>query len=391
MKRSEAVGPMDISGIHDVPPCGRNETRGVPSSSDSLFAALDLGTNSCRMFIAKPRDGNISIVDSFSRAVYLGQGLGKYGFLSRDAMSRALRALRVCRRKLDDHKVSKVRMVATEACRRARNGLQFIEKVRDETGLTLEVIDPREEARLVVMGIAPFVADDSDLLLVIDIGGGSTELVLIDFRNCFRRNRFEDVVRLDFGKCAVPGEGLGVDAERDVKQHSFARLVDWISVPYGVATLSARFSDVACESVRYALMSCCFEDEIAALEASVDLGVGDRFQIIGTSGTVTTIAASHLGLKRYERKKVHGLNLSAREIDAVVDGYIRNGHVAPRDLFRNSVHRRSLAMSGAAILQAIMRVWPSERLTVADCGLREGLLYSQMIAAGVIAWPASAT
>ena len=147
---------MDISGIHDVPPCGRDESGGVLSTSDSLFAALDLGTNSCRMFIAKPRDGDISIVDSFSRTVYLGQGLEKYGLLSRDAMSRALRALKVCRRKLEEHEVSEVRMVATEACRRARNGLEFIEKIRNETGLTLEVIDPREEARLVVMGIAPF-------------------------------------------------------------------------------------------------------------------------------------------------------------------------------------------------------------------------------------------
>ena len=381
---------MDIVGIHDVPHCGQDETGGAPSSSDALFAALDLGTNSCRMFIARPLDGDIGVVDSFSRSVYLGHGLERFGTLSHDAMSRALRALRVCRNKLEEHKVSRVRMVATEACRRARNGSQFIEKIREETGLSLEIITPREEARLVVMGIAPFVAGDTDLLLVIDIGGGSTELVLIDFRNCVSCDRFEDIVRLDFGRDGMPDIGRAIDGEAGGKQHSSARLIDWVSVPYGVATLSARYSDVTCDSARYALMSCCFEEEIGALEESVNLGAGDRFQIIGTSGTVTTIAASHLGLKRYERKKVHGLELSAREIDAVVDSYIRNGRSPTRGLFRNGFHRRSLAMSGAAILQAIMRVWPAERLTAADCGLREGILYSQMIAAGAFDRQASA-
>ncbi len=381
---------MDFAGIHDFSPCGQDESGRASSSSDAPFAALDLGTNCCRMLIARPLDDDIGIVDSFSRAVYLGHGLEKYGTLSHDAMSRALRALRVCRNKLEEHKVGRVRMVATEACRRAQNGSQFIEKIRKKTGLSLEIITPREEARLVVMGIAPFVAGETDLLLVIDIGGGSTELVLIDFRNCTPCDRFEDIVRLDFGRDDLPGDGKGIDAETGVKLHSSARLIDWISVPYGVATLSARYSDVTCDSARYALMSCCFEEKIGALEESVNLRAGDRFQIIGTSGTVTTIAASHLGLKRYERKKVHGLELSAGEIDAVVDGYIRNGRSPTRGLFRNGFHRQSLAMTGAAILQAIMRAWPAQRLTAADCGLREGLLYSQMIAAGAFKRRASA-
>lgn len=378
---------MDISACRDSTVWTVDEGKTVTSSSSELFAALDLGTNSCRMFIARQRNGDIDVVDAFSRTIFLGDGLERYGTLSRAAISRGLNALRVCRRKLESHGVTKTRLVATEACRRARNGPSFIRKIREETGLSLEVIDPKEEAWLAVIGCAPHVASDTDLLLVIDIGGGSTELVWIDFSDCPGSNRFKEIARLDFGgERKVNGNGRTqvLCSATDRSPASRARVVDWISVPFGVATLSTRYADVADVAARYALMSCFFEEELVGLESSVGTAPDFGFQIIGTSGTVTSLAASHLGLKRYDRTRVHGLNLTAREIEAVVGRFIRplsngNGnHPVGR------WHRQTLVISGAAIIQAILRVWPCERLTAADCGLREGLLYSQMIAAGML-------
>lgn len=149
---------------------------------DTLYAALDLGTNSCRMLIAQPKGNQFHVVDSFSKSVQLGNGLESTGRLSRASMGRTISALKVCRQKLKRHKVTHMRLVATEACRRARNAQHFLSAVKRETGLPLEIIKPEEEAQLAVISCAPLVSTKSEQLLVVDIGGGSTELVWIDLR-----------------------------------------------------------------------------------------------------------------------------------------------------------------------------------------------------------------
>ena len=337
-----------------------------------LYAALDLGTNSCRMLIARPDGAQFVVVDSFSRPVELGSGLEYTGRLGHAQMARTVQALRICRRKLDENRVQRMRLVATEACRRARNANEFIRKVQRETGLKLEIIPPEEEARLAVISCAPLVCADTEQLLVIDIGGGSTELVWLDLTDIApaRRRAAMMAVRLNLSnRQPRPGQ---------------PRVVDWISVPLGVATLREQFRDVEDDSARFALMSWHFEEHLQSFSPYENPAPRAGFQIIGTSGTVTTVAASYLGLKRYDRAKVDGLTMTSAQIDKVIRDYLQLGPSGRRSDPRIGRERHGLIMSGAAILQALMRVWPTDMMSVADRGLREGLLYAQMTRDGVL-------
>ncbi|KAA8609057.1 exopolyphosphatase [Salipiger aestuarii] len=339
---------------------------------NALYAALDLGTNSCRMLIAHPKGSQFHVVDSFSKSVQLGHGLERTGKLSRASMSRTIGALHVCQQKIKRHEVTRMRLVATEACRRAKNARDFIRQVRRETGLTLEIIQPEEEARLAVISCAPLVSTRTEQLLVVDIGGGSTELVWIDLGSVPARDRPRAIMRLHAG--FHPAES----------PFPAAKVVDWISVPLGVATLRDQFSDVEDDAARYALMSWFFEENLSEFAPYKDTQSREGFQIVGTSGTVTTVAASHLGLRRYDRTKVDGLRMSSDQIEAVIRRYLELGPIGRRRDPRIGQDRQALIMSGAAILQALLRLWPTDRLSVADRGLREGLLYAQMSADGVL-------
>ncbi|WP_435258869.1 Ppx/GppA phosphatase family protein [Thioclava sp. FR2] len=340
------------------------------SGAGTLYAALDLGTNSCRMLIAQPRGSQFTVIDSFSKTVQLGVGLEASGRLSRASMSRTVQALRICQKKLERHNVRQMRLVATEACRRARNARDFMRQVRRETGLQLEVITPEEEARLAVISCAPLVNVTTEQLLVVDIGGGSTELVWIDLSKVRPENRPRAIMGLHSGFDAQPADG--------------AKVVDWISVPLGVATLRDQFGDVDDDAARFALMSWFFEEQLASFSPYNAQQRREGFQIIGTSGTVTTVAASFLGLRRYDRTKVDGLQMTSDQIDTVIRDYLTLGPEGRRTDPRIGRDRHALIMSGAAILQALMRIWPTDRLSVADRGLREGLLYAQMTKDGVL-------
>ncbi len=343
-----------------------------PPDSGALYAALDLGTNSCRMLIAQPKGNQFHVVDSFSKSVQLGSELESTGRLSRGSMRRTIQALRICQQKLKRHRVKNMRLVATEACRRAHNGAEFMAQVRRETGLPLEIIKPEEEARLAVISCAPLVSTKTEQLLVVDIGGGSTELVWIDISKVPQRDRPRAIMRLHSG---FQNAGSLFPA---------ARVVDWISVPLGVATLRDQFKDVDDDAARFALMSWFFEENLADFAPYKDEQKREGFQIVGTSGTVTTVAASHLGLRRYDRTKVDGLRMTSDQIDKVIRNYLELGPIGRRKDPRIGQDRQALIMSGAAILQALLRCWPTDRLSVADRGLREGLLYAQMCADGVL-------
>ncbi|MBT0956755.1 Ppx/GppA family phosphatase [Alphaproteobacteria bacterium KMM 3653] len=344
----------------------------TPPDPVAPYAALDLGTNSCRMLVAQPKGSQFHVLDSFSKSVQLGHGLEASGRISPAAFARTVQAMHICRKKFARHNVTRMRLVATEACRRARNGQELIDKVRRETGLALEIITPKEEARLAVVSCAPLVSTNTEQLLVVDIGGGSTELVWIDLSRVPRPDRPRAIMRLHKG------------FRSDNTPFPHAKVVDWISVPLGVATLKDQFADVEDDSGRFALMSCFFEEHLADFKPYQSDQARAGFQIVGTSGTVTTVAASHLGLRRYDRTKVDGLRMSTDQIDAVIRSYLTMGDAGRRADPRIGRDRQALIMSGAAILQALMRAWPTDRLSVADRGLREGLLYAQMSADGVL-------
>ncbi len=317
------------------------------------YAALDLGTNNCRLLIARPSGRDFTVIDAFSRVVKLGEGLATSGRLSDAAMDRTLSALSICADKLQRRNVRLARSVATEACRRAENGLEFIERVRRETGVALDIISAEEEARLAVLGCHILLESGDGPAVIFDIGGGSTELVLV--------------------------EAGSAEASR------VPRILDWQSVPWGVVSLTdtvGRAEDSeAARIARYARMRQLVSDSFAPFAGRVAKAAqhGD-IRLLGTSGTVTTLASLYLELPSYDRKAVDGLIVPAsemRDISArlsVMTPYERStlpciGH-----------DRAELVVAGCAILEAILDLWPARRLGVADRGIREGILRSLMAA-----------
>ncbi len=304
------------------------------------YAALDLGTNNCRLLIARPQGEGFAVVDAFSRIVRLGEGLAASGRLSDQAIERTIAALKVCSDKLRRRNVTLARSVATEACRRAENGYDFIARAYDETGIHLDIISAEEEARLAVLGCHALLEPGTGPALVFDIGCGSTELVLIDTAG------------------TVP------------------TVRDWHSAPWGVVSLteSAGGGDGAVErAASYARMRALVRESFAPFAARLP-DPGERPRLLGTSGTVTTLASVHLELERYDRAKVDGLIAPAaamRQISQDLAGM----SLAERARFPCIGRERAdLVVAGCAILEGILDLWPAERLGIADRGIREGIL-----------------
>ncbi|EJL51625.1 exopolyphosphatase [Rhizobium sp. CF122] len=319
-----------------------------------LYAALDLGTNNCRLLIAQPtRPGQFRVVDAFSRIVRLGEGLAASGRLSDDAMDRAVDALRVCASKLKNREIRRMRLIATEACRQASNGAQFLDRVVAETGLELEIIDRETEARLAVSGCSSLVGRETRSVVLFDIGGGSSEIAVIRIGD----NRFNRLAN---------------------------HITHWTSLPVGVVTLSERHGgrDVTPD---------VFEGMVGEVEGMldrfdcpvIDVGQADDFHLIGTSGTVTTLAGVHLDLPRYDRRKVDGIWLSDDEVSAMQAKLLSWDFASRAANPCIGPDRADLVLAGCAILEAIRRRWPSPRMRVADRGLREGLLTDMMADDGV--------
>ncbi|MEO6717091.1 MAG: Ppx/GppA phosphatase family protein [Novosphingobium sp.] len=328
--------------------------RPAPASRQS-YAAIDLGTNNCRLLIARPSGENFAVIDAFSRVVRLGEGLAQTGRLSHAAMDRTLGALTVCADKLRRRNVHLARSVATEACRQAANGDEFIERVKRETGIALDVITAREEARLAVLGCHILLEPGNGPAMIFDIGGGSTELVLIESTD------------------TVP------------------RILDWQSVPWGVVSLTETFGQEGADrterQARYAGMRdrvaqsfADFADRVVA--AGVLSGQVATLRLLGTSGTVTTLASLHLDLPQYDRSAVDGLIVPAdsmREISVKLAGMSITERQQLPCIGRE---RADLVVAGCAILEAILDLWPADRLGVADRGIREGILRSLISANG---------
>ncbi|MCK0127322.1 Ppx/GppA phosphatase family protein [Erythrobacter sp. F6033] len=313
------------------------------------YAALDLGTNNCRLLIARPSGRDFTVIDAFSRVVKLGEDLAKTGRLSDEAMDRALGALSVCAEKLRRRKVRLARSVATEACRRAANGNAFIERVKEETGIVLDIITAEEEARLAVLGCHILLEDGKGPAVIFDIGGGSTELVLLE-----------------------PGGKI-------------PRIIDWQSVPWGVVSLTdtvGRGEDTFDARVaRYAKMREIVSGSFAPFaERIADASTHDDIRLLGTSGTVTTLASLHLELPHYDRKAVDGLIVPSKAMRDISERLSGMSPDERSELPCIGNDRADLVVAGCAILDSILDLWPAEKLGVADRGIREGILRSLMAA-----------
>lgn len=313
------------------------------------YAALDLGTNNCRLLVALAADEGFRVIDSFSRITRLGEGLQASGRLSEAAIDRTIAALKICAGKLRRHDLRRARFVATEACRGAVNCEAFVERVVDQTGIGLEIITAKEEACLAARGCGPLLVPERRYALVFDIGGGSTEVTWL----------------------RVADDG------------SAGEVIDSLSMPWGVVRMAEAFGGAEVNHETYELMIAVIRDLLSHFERRYkirDHMAQNRVQMIGTSGTVTTIAGVHLGLERYQRDKVDGRLLKFCDIRMVVE------KLNSLSLEQRCAHpcigpdRADLVLPGCAIMDAILREWPVGRLRVADRGLREGILFNLIAA-----------
>ena len=332
---------------HDVAKQGGRFDPGPPRRRDQrhTYGAIDLGTNNCRLLIARPTDHGFTVIDAFSRIVRLGEGLSRSNELSEDAMNRAVDALGICADKLRRRNVSLSRSVATEACRRAANGEEFVERVRDQTGIVLDIIAPAEEARLAVLGCHKLLEPGDGPALIFDIGGGSTELVLID----------------------------QIDGKPQIRA--------WWSAPWGVVSLTESEGREALEGPdRIKAYKRMHERARRAFAnfATMLPEARDGIRLLGTSGTVTTLASVHLALPAYDRRAVDGLHVPIEAMQKI------SGMIAGMDYDERSslpcigTERADLVVAGCAILEAIMEIWPAKNLGIADRGIREGILRALM-------------
>ncbi len=326
---------------------GFGNDRGGPT-----YAALDLGTNNCRLLVARPAGDGFRVVDAFSRIVRLGEGISASGRLSEAAIDRSIEALEICRNKMRNRGVTRARLIATEACRAAENGAEFRARVSEKLGLALEVIDRETEAALAATSCTPLIDPEAEGVVLFDIGGGSSELV-----------------RLDRSPRCNRGPPL-------------PRIRGWISLPHGVVTLAERHGGHNVTRDTYEAMVAEVAELIAPFAREYGQGLHGEglhgVHMLGTSGTVTTIAGVHLDLKRYDRNRIDGCWLEAGDIDAVLERLVAMSYDERVASPCIGADRADLVLAGCAILEAIRRAFPCPRLRVADRGLREGMLVQMM-------------
>ena len=327
---------------------GRSEAESGNDRGGPTYAALDLGTNNCRLLVARPAGEGFRVVDAFSRIVRLGEGVSGSGRLSEAAIERSLAALEICRNKMRNRGVTRARLIATEACRAAENGSEFRARVAERLGLALEVIDRETEAALAASSCTPLIDPQAEGVVLFDIGGGSSELVRLD-------------------RSPRCGRGPPLPSIRG-----------WVSLPLGVVTLAERHGGLNVTRDTYEAMV----NEVSALLApfAKEYGADDLHGVhmLGTSGTVTTIAGVHLDLKRYDRNRIDGCWMGASEIDAVLERLLTMSYEDRVASPCIGADRADLVLAGCAILEAIRRAFPCPRLRVADRGLREGMLVQMM-------------
>ncbi len=317
----------------------------------AVFAALDLGTNNCRLLVAKKNNDGFKVIDGFSRIVRLGEGVSRTGHLDEDAIERTLEALRVCAEKINQHKPKATRLIATQACRGAKNSKEFLKRVKKETGLELEIIDQRTEASLAVTGCGDLISEDVKGALMFDIGGGSTELAWLDFRG----------------------------GRPKAKSKISASIRSWQSLNIGVVTIAEKFGGKHINEQIFEQMVNYVSRRLKKFKGRHKLREmikEHNVQLIGTSGTVTTLAGLHLGLEQYDRKQVDGLLMRNEEVVDTLRVLVSMPFERRAQHQCIGFDRADLVIPGCAIFEAIRREWTTDYIRIADRGLREGMLIS---------------
>ncbi|MDA5194312.1 Ppx/GppA phosphatase family protein [Govanella unica] len=321
-----------------------------PQSGQPVLSALDLGTNNCRLLVARPQGKSFRVIDAFSRIVRLGEGVAASGRLSEEAIDRTVEALRICARKMRERGVTHMRNVATQACRQAMNCDDFVERVVRETGIELDIIPPAEEARLAVMGCQALLDRGVRRAIVFDIGGGSTELIWTT-----------------------------------IMPKGQPKILGWMSMPLGVVNMSEIFmgnNDVTPES--YRAMVDAVRERLIPFDKRYNLSFAIKkggVQMIGTSGTITTLTSVHLDLPRYDRTQVDGASVDSEALAALCQKLAGQDYQTRAANKCVGTDRAELIVAGCAILDAILSIWAVPRISVADRGIREGMLIELMQAA----------
>jgi exopolyphosphatase/guanosine-5'-triphosphate,3'-diphosphate pyrophosphatase len=352
--------PSQEGKAHDEPAPHEHARREVRVDSSALgtdlygptYAALDLGTNNCRLLVARATHDGFRVIDAFSRIIRLGEGITASGRLGEPAIGRAIEVLGICRDKMRNRGVTRSRLIATEACRLAENGDEFLDRVRAEVGISLEVVDRETEAMLAATGCTPLVDPDAEGAILFDIGGGSSEIASLGRPKACRRGPPEPAIQ------------------------------GWTSLPLGVVTLAERHGGIAVTREIFEAMVAEAANHIAPF-ARDHTPHAPSMHLLGTSGTVTTIAGVHLGLRRYDRRRVDGCWMMDGEVTEVMQRLLAMSYDERVCNACIGAERADLVLAGCAILEAIRRAFPTGRLRVADRGLREGMLVQMMRADGV--------
>jgi len=251
-----------------VPTASRREPSSETDASDSSVCRSPVAGIVTR--VAVRAGDSFRVIDAFSRIIRLGEGVSRSGRISEAAIERAVEALAVCRDKMRNRGVTRARLIATEACRAAENSVEFRARIAEKVGLDLEVIDRQTEATLAATGCTPLMDPYADGVILFDIGGGSSELVRLDRSPQCRRGPPLPKIRA------------------------------WISLPLGVVTLAERHGGHVVTPEIYAAMIAEVTTFVSPFVAEHGgLGSG-HMHLLGTSGTVTTIAGVHLELRRLD-------------------------------------------------------------------------------------------
>lgn len=315
------------------------------STVPHVYAALDLGTNNCRLLIATPAASGFRVIDSFSRIIRLGEGVSLTGRISDAAIERAVGALSICHDKIVSRRATRLRLIATEACRAASNSDAFLSEIATRTGINLEIIDRETEAALAMTGSSPLLDPAGRGAILFDIGGGSSEVVRI--------------------------------ARDPARPDQPARIAGWMSIPLGVVTLAERFGGKDVTREVYHAMIAAVAEHVAPFAAEHGGNLAGM-HLLGTSGTVTTLAGVFLGLARYDRRRVDGIWLDDAEVTRSIEKLLGMNYQARAANQCIGAERADLVLGGCAILDAIRQAFPLPRLRVADRGLREGMLIEMM-------------